>query len=194
MSPAREEVFIQRSDYLPSRFTASAPDVALALAADIQESLGIDGAVSDSLAPLFAVSTVTHDAYGDQGDHVYGNNSNREFDVAATSLLVHQIPEGYVMPSASEANDSRSYGPASRASRVTASSSAPHQMSSDVTLDAIAKLLDDRISPLHASHNVLTSQLRVLQSGVQQSFKDYDTRLSLVEAQITSVQSSAIHS
>ena len=38
MSPTREEVLIQRSDYLPSRFTASAPDVALALAADIRES------------------------------------------------------------------------------------------------------------------------------------------------------------
>ena len=39
MSPTREEVFIRRSDSLPSRFTASAPDVALALAANIQESL-----------------------------------------------------------------------------------------------------------------------------------------------------------
>ena len=87
VSPAREEVFIQRSDSLPFRFTASAPDVVLALASDIRESLGIDGAVSDSLAPLFAVSAVTHDAYGDQGDHVYRNNSNRDFDVAPTSLL-----------------------------------------------------------------------------------------------------------
>ena len=67
-------------------------------------------------------------------------------------------------------------------------------MSSDVTLDAIAKLLDDRISPLQASHNALTSQLSVLQSGVDQSFQDYDSRLSSVEAQITSVQSNAIDS
>ena len=41
ISPAREEISIQYSDSLPSRFTASVPDVALALAADIRESLGM---------------------------------------------------------------------------------------------------------------------------------------------------------
>ena len=60
----------------------------------------------------------------------------------------------YVLPSASAANDSRSYRPASRASRVTASSSIQYKMSSDITLDAIAKLLDDRIS-LHKHPIVL---------------------------------------
>ena len=47
MSPAREEVFIQRSDSLPSCFTVSTPNVALALAADIRESLGMAGDVAD---------------------------------------------------------------------------------------------------------------------------------------------------
>ena len=61
-------------------------------------------------------------------------------------------------------------------------------------MDAIEKLLDDRISHLQVSHNALTSQLSLLQSGVDQSFKDYDTRLSSVEAQILLFQSRAIDS
>ena len=65
MSPACEEVFIQRSDSLPCRFTASTPAVALALAANIQEFLDVDGAVSDSLAPLFVVSAISQKAYED---------------------------------------------------------------------------------------------------------------------------------
>ena len=128
MSSAREEVFIPRSDSLPSRFSTSASDVALALAASIKESFDMDGAVSDSLSPLFCVSAITHDAYGDQDDHVYrNNNNNSEFDVMPTSLFELQNPKGYIIPSASAANNSRLFAPSRPVSRVTASSSAPHQ-------------------------------------------------------------------
>ena len=80
-------------------------------------------------------------------------------------MLVPQVPEGYVMLSASMGQGSRSR----LLPGVTASRPASHSTSSDVTLDAIAKVLDDKISPLQVSLNALTSQFGNLQIELQES-------------------------
>ena len=76
------------------------------------------------------------------------------------SVLVPQVLKVYVMPSASVGQDSRSGPP----SAFTASRPASRSASSDVILDAIAKLVNDRISLLQHSHNALRSQFSNLRT------------------------------
>ena len=63
------------------------------------------------------------------------------------------------MPNASRGHDSRSHPP----SGFTASRLASQSTSTDVTLDAIATVLDDRIFLLQFSDKMLTSQYGNLQ-------------------------------
>ena len=88
------------------------------------------------------------------------------------------------MPSAHLGQGSRSRPPPG----VTTSRPA----SSDVTLDAIANVLDDRLSPLRVSHHALTTQFGNLQIEFQQSIHAHDARITAVETHIASVQASAV--
>ena len=73
-------------------------------------------------------------------------------------MLVPQVLKGYVMASTSVRRDSR------LPSGFTASRPASRSASSDVILDALAKLLNDRISLLQDSHNALRSQFSNLRT------------------------------
>ena len=118
-------------------FSVSSPassikGTALALAHSIESKL------ADS-SPLFFVDRASSNPIGNQCSSTVSDVDDSVMDgKASISMLVPQVPEGYVMPSANLIQGSRSRPPPG----VTASWPA----SIDVTLDAIAKLLDDRIS------------------------------------------------
>ena len=64
----------------------------------------------------------------------------------------------------------------------------------EITLEAIAKLLDDKISPLQASHTVSASQITSFQSEVQSTINAHDQRMISIETQLADMPSSTIDS
>ena len=77
-------------------------------------------------------------------------------------------------------------------SNTSAANSSSRSQASDVTLDAIARLLDSKIKPLQESQSLFSAQMQEFQTQVQTKFGMHEQRFTQIETHMQSLPSSSV--
>ena len=141
----------------------------------IPASLPSPHAPHEALAPVIpVVLSASHGLAADQLADQDGTLVSGSIHIAEQSLLVPQVPEGYIDKSSL------------RASNLADPSSQHHVPHSDVSLAAIGKLFDDKIGPMIESQNALALNLVAFERDCSFTFAAHKKRMDTFDQKLSS--------